>query len=318
MNAPTTFPILTLRGRSDGPHVLIVAGVHGDEFEPISAVRRLAGALEGEVGAGRLTLVPVANLSAFRLGARVGEDGLDLARTCPGRADGSITERVAQELSRLIQSSDALIDLHNGGLRLSVTPLAGYMLHPDFEILNTQRRMARAFGPPIVWGTDPGLEGRTLSVARDAGVPAIYVEYLGGGAFNPIARDALTAGCRSVLADLGITDEAPPPLGSPPLIIEDDRPNSGFMQVQHPCPRDGFFEPRARLGQHVAEGEPLGVLDDPTGQSSLVIRAERSGIVLASRVFPSVLAGESLGVVAALRTRQGVADVVPFRDRSPR
>lgn len=44
--------------------------------------------------------------------------------------------------------------------------------------------MARAFGLPLIWGTDPTLPGRSLSVARDANVPAIYAEYLGGGRLN--------------------------------------------------------------------------------------------------------------------------------------
>ena len=47
--------------------------------------------------------------------------------------------------------------------------------------------MARAFNLPLIWGTDASLEGRSLSVARDAAVPAIYAEYLGGGVFSPFA-----------------------------------------------------------------------------------------------------------------------------------
>lgn len=318
MNVPATFPIVRLSGKSDGPHVLIVAGVHGDEYEPISAVRRLVRSLDGRIRAGRLTLVPVANLSAFRLGARTGEDGLDLARTCPGRRDGSVTERVAHELSELIRSADALIDLHNGGLRLSVLPLAGYMLHTDRQVLEAQRKLAKAFSLPVAWGTDPFLEGRTLSVARDAGVPAIYVEYLGGGAFDPSARDDLMAGCRNVLASLGVTDAPPTPGHRAPLVIEEDRPNAGFMQIQHPSPSNGFFEHSVRLGQLVVEGEPIGEVVDPSGQDSVPILAERSGILLALRVYPGVVTGESLGVVAALTPRPEDAAGVLSLDPTPR
>src|SRR3954452_23007149 len=87
-----------LAGPLDGPHVLITGGVHGDEFEPMAAVRRLADALRGRELRGRVTLGPVVNEPAFRLGLRSGDDGLDLARVCPGRPDGSITEQVAHAL----------------------------------------------------------------------------------------------------------------------------------------------------------------------------------------------------------------------------
>jgi predicted deacylase len=72
---------------------------------------------------GRVTLVPAVNEPAFLRGARTAEDGLDLARTCPGRPDGSVTERIAYELSRLILAADLYIDLHSGGVALEILPL---------------------------------------------------------------------------------------------------------------------------------------------------------------------------------------------------
>src|SRR5688572_30082136 len=91
-----------VEGRQPGPHLLISGGVHGDEFEPMVAIRRLMTRPELKQLRGRLTLVPVVNEAALAHGNRVAEDGLDLARTCPGRADGSITERTAHALSALI------------------------------------------------------------------------------------------------------------------------------------------------------------------------------------------------------------------------
>src|SRR5436190_23591021 len=82
-------------GQQPGPSLLITGGVHGDEFEPMVAIRRLIDAPELSAVRWRLTLVPVINEAAFARGARVAEDGLDLARTCPGKPDGSITERTA-------------------------------------------------------------------------------------------------------------------------------------------------------------------------------------------------------------------------------
>ena len=149
-----------IHGHQPGRKLLITAGVHGDEFEPMAAVRRLMTEIDPQHLRGKLTLVPVVNESAFRLGRRTGEDGKDLARTCPGREDGSLTEQVAFALSQLIRSADYYIDLHTGGTAYTVLPLSGYTLHADPKVLAVQRRMAQVFGLDVVWGTDPNLDGR--------------------------------------------------------------------------------------------------------------------------------------------------------------
>jgi predicted deacylase len=285
-------------GREPGPHVLVTGGVHGDEFEPMAAVRgliarfRAAPPLRGSV-----TLVPVVNEPAFRRGSRVAEDGLDLARTCPGRADGSVTERLAHDLSELIRAANFYIDLHTGGTRLRVLPLVGYTLHPDPAVLTAQRRMARAFGLPVVWGTDPNLEGRSLSVARDAKVPAIYAEYHGSGGCDPLGVEAYVAGCLRVMADVGVVDDAPAATGPPQRVVEDPRPGSGHMQVNHPAPCEGFFEPAVTLGQRVREGDVLGTVTDVLGQGVEPIRAAYAGVVLVLHTFAWIDAGTSAAVI---------------------
>jgi predicted deacylase len=286
-------------GRRSGPHVLITGGVHGDEFEPMAAIRRLGAELSEREGVlrGRVTLVPVVNEAAFRRAARTAEDGQDLARICPGRPDGSITERVAHALATLIRTADHYIDLHSGGVRLRVHPLAGYMLHPRPDVLDRQRRMARVMGLPIVWGTDPNLDGRSLSVARDAGIPAIYAEYLGGGGCDPLGVAAYVRGCLDVLIDLGVIDGELSEAPHEPLVVEDARPQSGVLQRDHPAPRDGLFEAAVTLGQRVERGALLGTVSDILGRAVVPIAADRSGLVLVLRALAPVEVGESVAVV---------------------
>src|SRR5687768_6482594 len=107
-----------------GPHVLITAGVHGDEYEPIVAAGKLVEEITTLLQNGSLTIVPVVNVSAYTHGSRCGEDGLDLARTCPGKPNGTITEQVAFQVSELIRNADYYIDLHTGGKIFEIFPLA--------------------------------------------------------------------------------------------------------------------------------------------------------------------------------------------------
>ena len=283
-------------GSQPGPHLLITGGVHGDEFEPMAAIRRLMSEIDPQALRGKLTLVPVVNESAFRLGRRTGEDGKDLARTCPGREDGSLTERVAFALSRLIRSADFYIDLHTGGTGLMVLPLTGYTLHPDPNVLAVQRRMAQVFGLDVVWGTDPNLDGRSLSVARDANVPAIYCEYLGGGRCDPAGVEAYVRGCRNVMIELEMLDGVPD-IPKPPIIVEDKRPGAGHMQINHPSPCEGFFEPAVTLGQRVRVGDLLGTVCDEIGQRVERIGSRYTGVVIVLQTFPTVAKNDSVAVV---------------------
>jgi predicted deacylase len=290
-------------GSQPGPHLLITGGVHGDEFEPPLAIGHLARRPELSNIRGQLTLVPVVNETALARASRVAEDGLDLARTCPGRPDGSVTERTAHALARLIRAADYYIDLHTGGTALCVWPLTGYMLHPRREVLDQQRAMARAFNLPVVWGTDASLEGRSLSVARDANVPAIYAEYEGGGRCSSRGIQAYVEGCLSVMAHLKMI-ERPARESKVQFFVEDPRPHSGHMQRCYPAPISGCFQPTVELGQPISTGELLGSVIDPlTGQEQTVCAA-RTGRVLVLRTFPMVQAGDSLAVI--LEVDQGV------------
>ncbi|MCA9124365.1 MAG: succinylglutamate desuccinylase/aspartoacylase family protein [Planctomycetaceae bacterium] len=283
-------------GKSDGPHLLITGGVHGDEFEPMVAIRRLARLVDPSQLRGRLTLIPVANEAAFLRGTRTAEDLLDLARTCPGRPDGSITERTAHALSQIIQTSDYFIDLHTGGTIMSVLPLTGYKLVPDEGILEMQRRMAHAFNLPLVWGTDYRLEGRTLSVARDAGIPAIYAEYLGSGLCDPVGVESYVDGCLNVMAELGMIDRERP-ASRVERAIDDFRESAGHMQIRNPAPMTGFFEPSVRLGGEVEAGNPLGTVTDILGDNIVEVASRESGTVIVLRTFSRVHAGDTLAVI---------------------
>jgi predicted deacylase len=293
----TTLKHAIITGARPGPTLLISAGVHGDEYEGMAAIRRLRRQIAPDLLSGRLILVPVVNEGAFRRNARTAEDGLDLARTCPGDAGGTETQRVASEITRLIGAADYYIDLHSGGLSMRTLPLCGYALHRDPEILAEQRRMAAAFGSPLVWGTTPTLDGRTLSAARDARVPAIYAEWGGSGTCDPEGVDAYVRGCRAVMHRLGMLPAQPDAPPAPRWIIEDDRPGSGFMQICHPSPIDGMFEATVALGDRVARGQRLGTVFDELGTQEHPILASEGGMVTVVHSLAHVRNGEGMVVV---------------------
>lgn len=281
---------------SDGPHLLITGGVHGDEFEPMAAIRRIMKAVDSKALRGRLTLAPVINEAAYRNKHRCADDGLDLARHCPGSADGSITMRTAFALSRLIEAADYFIDLHTGGTTLDILPMSGYNLHPDVKVRESQRAMSRSFNLPVIWGTSPVLDGRSLSVARDANVPAIYAEYHGAATCDPEGVDAYVEGCLNVMGELGMIDREPP-ASCVQHIVEDEREGTGHMQVQNPAPIEGYFDPAVTLGQRVESGDPIGTVCDVLGDDMRTIIATQSGILLMLKSFARVDKDEGVAVI---------------------
>jgi len=285
------FKVDEIKGNRSGPRLLVTAGVHGDEYEGIEAVRRLASEIKPTTLAGELVLVAVVNESAHALDSRAGEDGLDLARTCPGKVEGTLTERVAHELSNLIQTADAYIDLHTGGKAMKIDPLVGYMLVKDPDVLERQREMAEAFDLPIVWGTSGQLDGRSLSVARDAGVPAIYAEYLGGESISDKGADDYYSGCLGVMHALKMIGESPEKRSGRKVVIEDDRDQSGHLQICHQSPEQGIFSSTVELAAHVKVGDLIGKVD------AQEILAEKSGRVICLRVDGAVEREDSLAVI---------------------
>jgi len=281
--------------KKDGPIVLITAGVHGDEYEPIIAAQQLIGLLANKLIVGKVLIVPCINSTAVELHTRYGNDGLDLARVCPGNPNGSSTERDAAEISELIIDSDYLIDLHTGGRILDIFPMAGYMLHTSEVVLAKQREMAKAFGLPMIWGTEASPNGRTLSVARDAMVPAIYVEYGGGSTVRQEIIQSYTAGCLAVLTYLKMIDDEVKETTSPKYWVEDPTPQNGHLQSKMPSPIDGIFVPNKSVGDDINEGELVGQIVDMQSGNKIPIYAQETGIILFLRCDAVVKKGDSLG-----------------------
>lgn len=286
-----------------GPKVLLTAGVHGDEYEPMLTAMQLINELPGLLKSGSVTIVPLTNESAYDNGIRYGEDGLDLARTCPGNSKGTITERVASEISSVIRESDYFIDMHTGGLAYDIYPLAGYMLHPSPEILKKQQEMALAFNLPLVWGTDYRPNGRTLSVARDAKIPAIYLEFGGGTGFRMQVVDAYKKGFIRLLNNFNmLSGQIESDSSVDRYWIEDHRQDSGYLQGKMPSPVDGIFIAEVKIGDEIKAGELFGKVIESFSGRQINLYADIDGLVFLLRTIVKVKNGDALGGIMPVRS----------------
>ena len=279
-----------------GPVVLLSAGVHGDEYEPMLAVQELIEELPAILSKGVVRFVAVVNESAYESASRYGADGHDLARICPGNSLGTSSEIAAAGISKLIKNADYFVDMHTGGVMYDIAPLAGYMLHPSEVILEKQRKMAIAFNLSIVWGTDYLPEGRTLSVARDADIPSIYLEFGGGTGVRMQVVKAYKDGFINMLRCLEMIDWPVIERSEKDLFwVEDSRPDSGYLQGKMPSPADGIFVADVTLGKMIEKGQRWGRIINPLDGSSINVFADISGLVFLKRVLVKVKKGDALG-----------------------
>jgi hypothetical protein len=274
----------------------VLAGVHGCEYAPMAAVRRwtreLAGG--GELR-GRVTAVPILNLSAFRTRTPfvVPEDGKNLNRCFPGDPAGTFTEQLADAVfQQLITGSDAVVDVHAGDLVEALEPFALYDSGPAEA---DARELAVAYGLGYVIRQEPGpgraVGGTSSAAAAALGIPAIIAEAGGCGLVEAAAVDTHVRGLNGLLSALGMAGQPPGRRPSPVSLRQ-------FLWLR--CRDEGWWQPAVRPGDTVAEGQSLGTVSTLDGaEVREEITAPAPGVMIFITSSPAVAAdGLLLGLGA--------------------
>jgi N-alpha-acetyl-L-2,4-diaminobutyrate deacetylase len=268
-----TLEVFECVGESPGPAVLVVAGVHGDEYEGPSAIAQVASWLSPQSMRGTVCLIPVANPFAFAAGTRTSPvDGVNLARVFPGKEEGTPTERLAHYLFHEFASrADYLIDLHSGGVEYEFLPVAGFYGQAGSE--NPSFRAARAMQLPALWllPETPGVLSRE---AMRAGKVAIGTEYLGAGRLSWEGARAYAAGIRSCLQLWQILDSSQAPPIQEPRVFTND-----WLLAE----ATGLFHASRKLADQVEKGDELAIIVGRRGEVLARLAAPDEGVVLGLR-----------------------------------
>jgi predicted deacylase len=281
-----TIPYADLVGRAGaGPHLTVIAGVHGTEYTSIAAARELATTVDPAGLSGRLTVVPVVNLPAFwaRSPFVVPLDGKNLNRSFPGDPAGTAAERIAAAVTeRFIQGSDYLVDLHAGDLPEALEP---FTLYDESPVAERARALAIAYGLGHVVRQSSAtrtIGGSTSAIAADLGIPAITAESGECGILDRPSVERHLRGLRNVLRHLGMAGGAPEQLPAP---VEHD------SWVWLTTETEGWWQPAVDTGADVAAGQLLGTVAPVLGGEVTEIRAPAAGVPLFITSSPAVVAG---------------------------
>ncbi|WP_342644820.1 M14 family metallopeptidase [Mucilaginibacter sp. CSA2-8R] len=275
----TFIPVTVFNGKAPGKALGIVAGIHGFEYPPIVAAQQLAQSLDPAQMNGTLILVHMANVPAFlqRSVALNQMDGKNLNRSFPGKASGTITERMAYTIAnQIIARCDYVIDAHSGEANNDLKPYAGYYNHTATpELSKKSRGFATALGFNYVIQFDnlPGVTEPSKYCSREAvvrGIPAADIECGRYGIAEPEMVNKVVTAYHNALNYLKITNGT---LGKvTPLYVR----NRTFINSNY----DGFFYSRLKAGEFVKKGATLGYITNFFGNKIMDVQSPVDGIIM--------------------------------------
>ncbi len=293
----TRVPISIIRGITAGPTLALIAGTHGSEVAPIIALQRVRQSLDPAQLRGTLILVHIANMPSFlaRTIYYSPVDHKNLNRVYPGKRDGSVSERIAEAITReVIDRSDYLVDIHSGDGNESLRPYTYWSkLGLDARADSLGRMMALAWGNDhIVIDTERPRDTKasvyTQNTAHLRGKPSITTEagYLGVPAEDMVQRNV--DGAFRLMRFLRMLP------GDPQLV---EHPVWIDRTAVLTSPGTGVWHARVERGQTVQRGTVIGELTDFFGNMVAQVRAPFAGEVLYVVGTPAMSLGEPVAMV---------------------
>lgn len=289
---------ITVVKNGEGPTALLTGGNHGDEYEGITSLLKLANALTAEDVSGRVIIVPCMNTPAVMAGKRTSPmDKGNLNRSFPGDPSGSVTLQIADYFTRvLVPMSDVVLDLHSGGRTLDILPFGASHVLDDKAQQQAALEGAKAFGAPyamVMFELDA--EKLFDTACERQGKVFVATELGGGGTSTPQSMAITERGVRNFLIHYGLLEgEVDMPQGGQVYLDMPD--TSCYVQSQH----SGVLELCVALGDAVTKGQVLAYVYDMTrtGSEPVAYRAERDGILMARRAPALVNMGDTIAVIA--------------------
>lgn len=272
-------PVQVYRGKEPGPCLLLLAGLHGDEINGVETIRRMIRNKSVHPHKGTVICIPILNVFGFINYSREVPDGKDVNRSFPGSSRGSLAGRVAHIfMTEVFPHIDYGIDFHTGGKSRANYPQIRCLMSKE-----EHANMAKVFGAPLILNSK--LRDHSLrKTATLAGKPIIVFE--GGESHRFDEHSIVTAikGTKRVMQDLGMRDFAVAYKES--LILE----TSAWIRAT----RSGLFRTTIKLGEHIKKNQVIGYICDAFGETELVMKTRKTGVVIGLNNNPVVSQGDAI------------------------
>ncbi len=274
-----------LAGKHEGPTLLILSMLHGEEWFSALIIKELIDILKLEDLKGNIIAVPVANTSAFNSGTRCLMDNSD--EPDANRAFNGNFQWLSNQVTRTIERelfpvTDYLIDYHIGSWGSTMADIGYGSDYEDQALAEKSKNMALSYGFPMIHAMKlfQGTHSDRTSMGCAGihhNIPGIVPEIGGLGFGEKIEKDWLDQNINGILGNLkylGMLD-GQPELCPEYLFIGDywrtSPKNAGYIEVKIGLERQFT---KIEKGEHLAD-----VIDPETFEVLEEIRSPGEGVL---------------------------------------
>jgi predicted deacylase len=279
---PILVPVIVERAKIDGPTVLLMAGLHGDEINGVEIIRRFLRKKLHKPLIGTIICMPVFNIFGFLNVQRELPDGRDLNRSFPGSPKGSLASQFAFHfMKEIAPHCDYIIDFHTGASQRNNFPQIRCVFKDEESV-----ELAKVFNPPFILHSN--LIPKTLRESMVKRKKKILL--FEGGKSNSIEEQVVEEGLNGVkriIAHLGMRNfKYDITKDREPIFLEESK----WMRA----PSSGMFQALMKNGSAVMKGDVIGIVTDPYGNYEKKIKATQDGYIICSNESPVVYKGDAI------------------------
>lgn len=280
-HTPIQVPVFVERAEKDGPVLLLMAGMHGDEINGMEIIRRVIRKKWHKPNAGTIICLPVFNIFGYLNIKRELPDGRDLNRSFPGTKNGSLASQFAyQFMKEIAPKVDVVIDFHTGSAQRSNIAQIRCVLS-DMESVE----LAHVFDPPFIVHSSY-ISKSVREALNKMGKKILLFE---GGKTNSIDEVVVEEGLlgiQRVLNYYGMRSFKLDDNERTPIVISSSKwlraANAGVLRVT------------VSNGDAVQKGDILGLICDPFGNEEKKIKAPNNGYIICVNEAPLVNKGDAV------------------------
>ncbi|WP_372932770.1 succinylglutamate desuccinylase/aspartoacylase family protein [Mariniphaga sediminis] len=277
-------PVVVERAKADGPGLLLLAGIHGNELNGVEIVRELLAKKYTKPDAGMVISIPTVNIFGFINQTREFPDGKDLNRAFPGSRKGSLASIFAHHLmNEILPHVDYCIDFHTGGARRFNSSQIR-ISRDNEELLG----LAKIFNPRfIVYAAQR--EKSFREAATKTGKKVLLFEGGKSHDFNQRITMRGVTGTLRLMQHLGVRsfpEELDKNSFPPPVMVK----NSTWIRAR----QGGLFRFFVKDGSKVEKGQVVGTVSDPYGKYEFKVKMPQCGYIIGLNHAPVVYKGDAL------------------------
>jgi len=286
-------PFMSIESANPGPVIWLTACIHGDEVSGIVIIQEIFKNLKKTLLKGMVHAFPLMNPIGFETSSRfitLSEE--DLNRSFPGKKDGSLSERVAEQIFNEIMAKkpDLVLDLHNDWIRSIPFVLFDYFEKVKYpEVYEKAKILSKKTGLLTIFDTEE-VKGSLSYEMIQKGVPSLTLELGEPYVINEKSVELGTKAIINILTHLEMIQQAEIFSYPMPENLKDKTLKYRYQSSS----TSGIIRFLANPGEVVKKGQPVARIYNAFGKLQETVNALDDGIILGHADYSVAFPGASI------------------------